>query len=127
MSDDIGKLILRLMLGVLMLFHGYQKLTKGVSVVEPAVVNAGLPAWVGYGVYVGEVLAPLLVIAGFYARVGALVIVVNMIFAVVLVHPMQFWDVTRTGGWALELQAFYLLTGLAIALLGPGKFAVNRR
>jgi putative oxidoreductase len=127
MSDDIGKLLLRLMLGVFMLFHGYAKIVKGVGGIENLVTGAGLPAWVAYGVYIGEIIAPLLLILGFYARVGAVIIAVNMVFAVVLAHSGQFFDVSRTGGWALELQGFFLLTGLVIALIGPGKFAINRR
>lgn len=127
MTDDLGKLILRLMLGVFMLFHGYAKIVKGVSGIEASVINTGLPAWVAYGVYIGEILAPLLVILGFYARIGGLIIVVNMIFAVVLSHSGQLFDVGRSGGWALELQGFFLFTGLVVALIGPGRFGFNRR
>lgn len=127
MSDDAGKLILRLTLGVLMLFHGYAKITKGIGGIETSVVGLGLPAWVAYGVYVGEVLAPLLLIAGFYARVGGALIVINMLFAITLSHSKQLFDIGRTGGWALELQGFFLLTGLVVLLIGPGRFGINRR
>jgi putative oxidoreductase len=127
MTDDLGKLILRLMLGILMLLHGYAKIVKGVSGIEASVISAGLPAWVAYGVYIGEVIAPLMVIFGFYARIGGLIIVANMVFAVGLAHMGQLFDIAKTGGWALELQAFYLFTGLVVALIGPGRYAVNRR
>ena len=126
MTDDLGKLILRLTLGVFMLFHGYAKIVKGVSGIEASVIAAGLPGWVAYGVYIGELLAPLLVILGFYARIGGLIIVVNMIFAIVLSHSTQLFDLGKSGGWALELQGFFLFTGLAVALLGPGRFSINR-
>jgi putative oxidoreductase len=86
-----------------------------------------MPGWVAYGVYVGELLAPLLVILGFYARVGGLIIVVNMIFAIVLSHSTQLFDLGRGGGWALELQGFFLFTGLVVALIGSGRFGINRR
>jgi putative oxidoreductase len=33
--------------------------------------------------------------------------------------------VAKTGGWQLELQAFYLLGGIAIMLLGAGRFSVS--
>jgi putative oxidoreductase len=125
--DDSGKLILRLALGVFMLFHGYVKLKNGISGIEASVLKMGLPAWVAYGVYVGEIVAPLLVILGFYARVGGAIIMVNMIFAITLAHAHQLFDVGKTGGWALELQGFFLLTGLVVALIGPGRFAINQR
>jgi putative oxidoreductase len=78
-------------------------------------------------VYVGEVLAPLLVIVGFYARVGAAVIVVNMLFAIMLAHRADLFLLTKSGGWALELQGFFLFTALALALIGPGRFGINQR
>ena len=127
MTDDLGKLVLRLMLGILMLFHGYAKIVKGVGGIEASVISAGLPAWVAYGVYIGEVIAPLLVILGFYARVGGLIILVNMIFAITLSHSSQLFDISRTGGWALELQGFFMFTGLAVALIGPGRYGINKR
>ena len=42
MTEDIGKLLLRLTLGILILFHGYAKLTKGVSGIETSLITAGL-------------------------------------------------------------------------------------
>ena len=126
-TDDTGKLLLRLMLGGFMLFHGYANITKGVSGIETSLVTMGLPAWVAYGVYIGEVFAPLLIIVGYYARVGGAIIAINMIFAITLSHSKQLLDLGKSGGWALELQGFFLLTGLVILLIGPGRFAINRR
>jgi putative oxidoreductase len=127
MSDDIGKLVLRLTLGILMLLHGIAKLRYGVGGIENMVVSQGLPAFLAYGVFVGEVVAPLLVIAGFYARIGGLIITFNMGVAIALAHSAQLMSISKNGGWELELQGFFLFTGLVVALIGPGKFAINRR
>ncbi|HTE15611.1 MAG TPA: DoxX family protein [Burkholderiales bacterium] len=127
MSEDTGKLILRLTLGVFILLHGYAKIVNGVGGIGTSLTNAGLPAWVSYGVYIGEVLAPLLVILGFYARVGGAIIVINMIFAIALSHSKQLFELSKSGGWALELQGFFLLAALVIVLIGPGRFSINRR
>jgi putative oxidoreductase len=125
--EDLGKLVLRLTLGILMILHGIPKLTGGVAGIAGMLQNAGLPGVLAYGVYVGEILAPLLVILGFYARVGAVVIVVNMLFAIGLVHMKDLFVLTKTGGWGIELQAFFLFTALCVALIGPGRYAINRR
>ena len=127
MAEDIGKLVLRLTLGVLILLHGIAKVFGGTAGVAKMLEGIGLPGFFAFGVYVGEVLAPLLVMLGFYTRAGAALIVVNMLFAVALAHRGELFDLTRTGGWALELQAFYLFTALAIALMGPGRFSIDRR
>ena len=86
MNESTGKLILRVTLGVLILLHGISKLTGGIDWLDGALANAGLPAFFKYGVYVGEVFAPLAVIAGFYARIGAWLMAVNMLFAFGLAH-----------------------------------------
>lgn len=124
---DTGKLILRLALGVLILLHGIAKLSSGIAGITSMVVSAGLPGWVAYGVYVGEVLAPLMVIAGFYSRIGAAIIATNMVFAVALAHQAELVSLNETGGWSLELQGMFLFTALAIACLGPGRYSANRQ
>jgi putative oxidoreductase len=96
-----------------------------IDYVSGQLATAGLPAFLAYGVFVGEVLAPIMIILGIYARIGGLIVVINMVFAVALVHATQLYSVGKTGGWALELQAFYLFTGLALFFLGSGKLAVK--
>jgi len=127
MNNDLGKLILRLALGVLMLLHGIAKLRGGVDPIAGMVGAAGLPDFVTYGVYIGEVIGPLLVIVGWYASIGALIIAVNMLFAIGLAHGADLLALGTSGGWALELQGMFLFTALAIALLGPGRFSINGR
>lgn len=124
---DTGKLILRLTLGVLILLHGIAKLRFGIGGITGMVTAAGLPAFFAWGVYVGEVLAPLAVIAGWYARIGAAVIAVNMLFALGLAHMGEILSLNATGGWALELQGMFLFTAVAVALLGPGRYGINAR
>jgi len=127
MAEDVGKLILRITLGLLILMHGVSKLTKGVSGIEGMLQGVGLPAFFAFGVYVGEVLAPILVLIGFYARVGAALIVINMLFAILLAHSDELATLGKQGGWALELQGMFVFTALALAFMGPGRYSVNRR
>ena len=125
--QDFGKLILRLTLGILFLLHGIAKIKGGIGPIEGMVTGAGLPGVFAYGVFIGEVLAPILVIVGFYSRIAALVIVVNMLFAIGLAHMNDLFAIGKTGGWALELQGMFLFTAIAIALIGPGRYSINRR
>jgi putative oxidoreductase len=117
--------LLRLTLGLLMLLHGIAKVTGGIDPILGMVAKAGLPSALGYLVYVGEIAAPLLLIVGAWTCAAALVIAINMVVAVALVHASQLATLLPTGGWALELQAFYLAMALAIALLGAGRFSVG--
>lgn len=124
-TEDLGKLLLRLTLGILLILHGIAKIFGGVAGIAGMLQNAGLPGFIAYGVYIGEVLAPLLVILGLYARIGALIIAVNMLVAIWLVHAHEIFLLGKTGGWALELQGFFLFVALSVALIGPGRFSVK--
>jgi putative oxidoreductase len=126
-TDDAGKLVLRVVLGVLLLFHGMSKLIGGIGSVGGILVHAGLPPALGYLVYVGEVVAPIMILIGLYTRLAALVVVVNMIVAVLLVHTSQFFTTNQSGGWALELQAMYFAAGVVLALTGAGRFSLGGR
>ena len=126
-QNDTGKLILRLALGILVLLHGIAKLKGGTAGIVGMVEGAGLPGVLGYAVLIGEVLAPLMVIAGFHARIGAALIAINMIVAVALAHMGELASLGQSGGWALELQGMFLFTAIALVFLGPGRFSVNQR
>ena len=78
-----------------------------------------------YGVYIGEVVAPLMVIVGFKARIGGLIMVANMLFALLLAHTGDFFSLSEHGGWMVELQMFYLLSALAVVFLGSGSQALK--
>lgn len=48
-----------------------------------------------------------------------------MVFAVGLVHMHHFFELGKSGGWSLELQAFFFFVALAVAFMGSGKFRVG--
>ncbi len=128
MNESTGKLILRITLGFLFLMHGIGKLTGGIDGLDGMLESAGLPTFFKYGVYIGEVIAPLAVIAGYYARIGAWLIAVNMLFALGLVHGAELLVINpESGGLALELQYLYFFSAIALALIGPGRYAINQK
>jgi putative oxidoreductase len=126
MLEDLGKLLLRVGLGGLLLFHGVHKLLNGLEPIKVMLGNHNISQAVSYGVYLGELVAPVLIIVGLFSRIGGLVIAINMLVAVLLVHTGALMALTpETGGYALELQAFYLIGGLVVALLGAGRFSLG--
>jgi len=122
---DGGKLVLRLVLGVLILFHGASKIMAGPAFIEGMVGKSGLPPALGYAVYLGEVVGPALVILGLWTRLGAALILINMLVAVGLAHSSEVFSIAPTGGYGLELQAMYLFGALAVALLGAGRYSLG--
>src|SRR3546814_16202459 len=85
----------------------------------------GLPCFLAYGAYIGEVIGPLLVIVGLYSRLGALFIVINMVVAILMAHTGQLSSINQQGGWALELHGMFLFSALAVAFMGAGRFALG--
>jgi putative oxidoreductase len=124
-ADDAGKLLFRVLIGALILLHGIAKIQGGIGPIVEAVSKAGLPSAVAYLAYVGEVLAPALLIAGIWTRAAALVVAINMVFAILLVHSAQVFTLGQQGGWAIELQALYLFGAIGVALLGAGRYSVG--
>jgi len=125
-SDDTGKLVLRVALGILILLHGIAKVGgKGVDGVGGMLASHGLPAALAYLTYVGEIVAPVLLIVGLFTRPAALIVAINMVVAIWLVHLKDLGALNGQGGWALELQGMYLFSALAISLFGGGRFGLG--
>ena len=72
---DLGILFARLGLGICLFMHGFAKILHGLGGVKGILVKAGLPEFMAYFAYVGEVVAPLMIILGVFSRIGALLIV----------------------------------------------------
>ncbi len=126
MSENIGKLILRLMVGGMMLFHGIDKALHGITFIKGLLKTQGIPEMLAYGVYVGEILAPIFLIIGWKSRVWAGVIVFNMAVAIYLTKLGSLLSLGAHGAWAVEVPMFYLFSASAIVLLGSGKYAIER-
>jgi putative oxidoreductase len=123
-SADLGLLILRIGVGGLMLMHGIAKLTNGIDGIKTMTVNSGLPEFYAYGVYVGEVLAPIMVLLGVGTRIGALLIAFTMINAIWLVGIHQVWTLAETGAPQAELALLFLAGSLALVFTGSGKYGI---
>ncbi|MEA9392028.1 DoxX family protein [Acerihabitans sp. TG2] len=125
-GQDAGKLLLRLTFGILMLFHGYAKTQHGVSWIVDLLQSHGLPGFIAYGAFIGEIVAPIMIIVGFMTRFAGLVFAFNLLVATLLVGMGHFYTLTEVGAWALETEALYFFGGLIIMLVGPGKYAMMK-
>ncbi len=109
-----------------MLFHGIHKVIGGISGLPDMLAKHNLPGALSWGVYAGEVLAPILLIVGFLTRPGAIILAIDMIAAIYLAKMDVLTSIEpRSGGWALETEAFYLFGAIAIFCLGSGRFALS--
>lgn len=125
-ASDRGKLLIRSILAFGMTFHGWSKLTSGAKGIVGMLEGIGIPGFIGYGVIIGEFVAPLMILIGFKSRLGGLIMSFTMLVALLLVHTDDIFRVNDRGVWAIELLAIYLVGGLAIAFLGAGKYSLSR-
>ena len=102
-----------------MLFHGIHKLFAGIDGISGMLVAKGFPGFVAYGVLIGEVVAPILIILGILTRPAALVIALTMVVAWLMVGMGKTGMLDKTGAWAIESLVYFLLQ------LWPSLFLVS--
>lgn len=125
MGHDIGRLLLRLTVGIIVLLYGFHKVKYGLGHIPHTLNNHGLPPFLAYGVYLTEVIAPLMIIIGLYTRPAAALIALHMLLAIVLVHSSRLLLVNSNGGLVIGLEYMLLAAAACIALIGAGRFSLN--
>ena len=124
---DTGLLVLRLGLGAILLFHGIYKVTHGVAWIAGPLAQRGLPSALMYGVYVAEVLAPVMLIFGLWTRIAAAIIAFDMVMAIFLVRLGDIGKVNPMGGaWAIEVEAMFLVMALTLLFAGGGRYGLTK-
>ncbi|HEY9048549.1 MAG TPA: DoxX family protein [Ohtaekwangia sp.] len=124
--DDLGKCILRLAGGGILLFHGVFKVFTDIEHVKRLVETAGLPAVLAYGSIIGEFIAPIFVIIGYKTRLAALIMVINMLMTIVVAHRDLVFERNDFGGWMIETNMLFLSIALTIAFLGAGRYSLSK-
>lgn len=117
-----GLLFLRVSTALLVLYvHGLPKLLhwpEQARLIEDP-FGLGGPLTLGLAVF-AEVLCPLLLILGIYARLACLPLLAVLFVAVALVHPE----------WSLEQGQFawlLIILGCGLLITGPGPWVLRRR
>ena len=112
--------ILAFSLGFLLLFHGVDKVLNGTDFIQSMLEKANVPyaQYVTYGVFIGEIVAPILLIIGRYISIAGGIVAFTMLVAIFLAHQDKVFTLSEHGGWSIELQLLYLTGGLTLAVLG---------
>jgi putative oxidoreductase len=127
MTSDIAKLILRVSVGVMMLFHGFDKVINGIDGIKQLTVSAGFLEFLAYSVFIGEVVVPIFILLGAYARAASLVLAFNMAVAIFLAYGNSLFSLGKHGAPVFELPFLYLVMSILIFMLGSGKYAINNK
>ena len=124
LNTDLALLILRVVLGIIMIYHGWPKLTDLGGTIE-GMAGMGIPAPAVAAIFatVAEFVGGLLMLVGAFTDIAGLMFAIDMLGAITFVHAKNGFSVAKGGvEWPLLLAA----AALAIALSGPGGYAVGR-
>jgi len=134
-DDSTTHLIIRIVLGLVIFFHGAQKLLGwfGGHGFEGTMgfftQNMGVPALIAFLVIIGESFGALGLITGFLTRLSAAGVAMIMLGAIAMVHWNNGIFMNWAGKQAGEGFEYHLLAiGLAIPLIiyGGGKFSIDQ-
>lgn len=117
--QPLALLILRLVLGIIMIGHGYSKVFGGLHHHVQMVSGLGLPGWLAYFSAAAEFLGGILVILGLLTRFAALAITIDMVVAIVKVH----WHNGLLGNGGYQFPLALAAIAFALIFLGAGPIA----
>lgn len=124
---DFGILLLRIGLGAMMAWHGFPKFTGGVAAwteIGGAMSHVGVaiyPVFWGFCAAVIEFFGGIALVFGLFTRLVSLLLCLTM--AVAATMHLSMGDGLQTASHSIELAIVFL----AVVLIGPGRFSVDRR
>jgi putative oxidoreductase len=116
--QGLGALIMRVVLGVIMVAHGYTKVIPSGSLYTFAhtVTRMHLPVWLGYVAAFTEFFGGMLLIVGLLTRIAALMTAIDMAVAIIKVH--LHGGILGQNSFALPLSLFAI--SLMLVFTGCG-------
>jgi len=119
--QPLALFVMRLVLGAIMVGHGYQKVFGGLHHHAQFVASLGLPAWTGYLSAFAEFFGGILVLIGLFTRCAALAICIDLAVAIAKVHFHK--GLMAPGGYEFPLAAAAL--AFALIFFGGGAIAFD--
>jgi putative oxidoreductase len=123
-----GLAILRIVLGIAMIVHGWSKLSGGVDNVAGffgetlGIPLPGLMAWV---VTIVELVGGILLVVGFLTQIAGILIALDMLGAILFAFLLRGAPFIENGAITWEKEAVFAAAALCIALAGPGAWSID--
>lgn len=117
----LALLVLRLVLGAIMIAHGYPKVFGGLHRTVQMVHGLGMPGWLGYVVAFAEFGGGILLLIGLLTRLAALAIVIDMLVAIATVH----WKNGFTGQNNYQFPLACAAIAFSLMITGAGAISID--
>jgi putative oxidoreductase len=131
-NSDLGILIIRLIIGLLMAFYGYEKLIHFNEMAASDFWNKqvsflGMPSTISLGLTVfAELFCSLLLIAGLFTRVSLFFLMFCMAWIFLVVFPFSVLD-KGDNGYQFNDAFVYFAIYLGLFFTGPGKYSLDAK
>lgn len=124
-AGDLGPLFLRIGVGVVLAWHGWQKFNGGVSNFAGflGTLNVPAPEVVAWLQVMAEGIGGVMLVVGLLTRLVTLPLIATMVGAIVLVKADIGFIVAGKAG--AELDVVLLAGLLCLLFIGPGRFSLD--
>ena len=119
--QPLALLVLRLVLGIIMIAHGYSKVFGGFSHVHDMVQHLGFPGWMAYLLAGTEFFGGILMIAGLLTRFVAVAMLIDMSVAIWKIH----WHNGLKGPGGFEFPLSLAAIAFSLIFFGAGPIALD--
>ncbi|MBO6516805.1 MAG: DoxX family protein [Bacteroidia bacterium] len=126
-TDNLSGLLLRLGLGIVILPHGYQKITDFGNLIDILGQHYGLPAFIAVLVILIEFFGSLLLILGVFTRINAALLGI-VLFGASFYHLEHGFFMNWFGnqsGEGIQFSLLFVFSALALVFVGGGKLSID--
>lgn len=123
---DYALLFLRISFGLSMAYHGYNKISSGISGTAGWFSSIGMkwPKMQARVAATTEVVAGVLFAAGLFTSIAAMAMVALMVVAIITVHwKVGYFIFLPNGGW--EYCASIAIASISVGIAGPGQMSLD--
>jgi len=132
-DEDVSRTIIRVLLALVFLPHGAQKVFGwfggyGFSGTMDFFVKSGIPAFLAFLAIITESVGSVALLAGFFTRVAAMGIAVNMIVCAAGNHIQNGFFMNWFGqqkGEGFEFHILVLALAIALMIKGGGRWSID--
>ena len=127
LTAPYGLMILRVVLGIAFLIHGWSKFSGGVDGVAGFFTSLNIPApsLFAYIVSIVELVGGALLIVGFLTQIASILLVLDMLGAMLFAFWMRGQPLVENGAISWEKEAVFAAAALCIFLAGPGIWSID--
>jgi len=129
LNPGLGLAILRIVLGIIFIAHGWPKLAGGMAETVGMFDSLGIPAptLAAWFIALLETFGGLLLVVGFLVTPVAALFIAHMVTGIFLVHVPNGFYVIGPGSGGYELNLALAAAALTLILAGSGRWALQDR